>query len=156
MKFSAPGSCTRGKQPDRVTLTCGLTEGESGVCLDQCLVPGVDRAPGIISVSIELQPAFIGLLIQFYESNDIMEIKQFLYENCIDGIEFTPPLCRSRRQRRGESSKQNREKNSEEVLWAVHGTSSFHFLREAVTLPAPAAGICPQVGVLHVKAGIGL
>lgn len=58
--------------------------------MDQCLVPGVDRAPGIISVPIELQPVFIGLLIQFYESNGIMEIKQFLYENCIDGIEFTP------------------------------------------------------------------
>ena len=45
---------------------------------------------GIISVPIELQPAFTGLLIQFYESNDMTEIKQFLYENCIDGIEFTP------------------------------------------------------------------
>lgn len=29
-------------------------------------------------------------MIQFYESNDMTEIKQFLYENCIDGIEFTP------------------------------------------------------------------
>ena len=45
---------------------------------------------GIISVPIELQPAFTGLLIQFYESNDMTEIKQFLYKNCIDGIEFTP------------------------------------------------------------------
>ena len=45
---------------------------------------------GIISVPIELQPVFMGLLIRFYESNDMTEIKQFLYENCIDGIEFTP------------------------------------------------------------------
>ena len=45
---------------------------------------------GIISVPIELQPAFTGLLIQFYEFNDMTEIKQFLYKNCIDGIEFTP------------------------------------------------------------------
>ena len=50
----------------------------------------VSNGCGIISVPIELQPAFTGLLIQFYESNDMTEIKQFLYENCIDGIEFTP------------------------------------------------------------------
>ena len=46
---------------------------------------------GIISVPIELQPTFTKMLIEFYESNDMGEIKQFLYENCIDGIEF-PPL----------------------------------------------------------------
>ena len=50
----------------------------------------ISNGCGIISVPIELQPAFTGLLIQFYESNDMTEIKQFLYENCIDGIEFTP------------------------------------------------------------------
>ncbi len=50
----------------------------------------ISNGCGIISVPIELQPAFTGLLIRFYESNDMTEIKQFLYENCIDGIEFTP------------------------------------------------------------------
>ena len=50
----------------------------------------ISNGCGIISVPIELQPAFKGLLIRFYESNDMTEIKQFLYENCIDGIEFTP------------------------------------------------------------------
>jgi hypothetical protein len=29
-------------------------------------------------------------LTGFYESNDMGEIKQFLYENCIDGIAFEP------------------------------------------------------------------
>lgn len=50
----------------------------------------ISNGCGITSVPIELQPAFTGLLIQFYESNDMTEIKQFLYENCINGIEFTP------------------------------------------------------------------
>ena len=50
----------------------------------------ISNGCGIISVPIELQPTFTELLIQFYESNDMTEIKQFLFENCIDGIEFTP------------------------------------------------------------------
>lgn len=45
---------------------------------------------GIISVPIELQPTFTKLLIEFYETNNMEEIKHFLYENCIDGIEFKP------------------------------------------------------------------
>lgn len=47
---------------------------------------------GIISVPIELQPVFTKMLIDFYESNDMEPIKQFVYENCIDGIEFQPVL----------------------------------------------------------------
>lgn len=45
---------------------------------------------GIISVPIELQSQFTKMLIDFYESNDMTEIKQFVYESCIDGIDFTP------------------------------------------------------------------
>ncbi len=48
----------------------------------------ISNGCGIISVPIELQPMFTKLLIEFYESNDMKEMKQFLYENCIDGIEF--------------------------------------------------------------------
>lgn len=43
---------------------------------------------GIISVPIELQRDFTRLLIKFYESNDMDEIKSFVYDNCIDGIDF--------------------------------------------------------------------
>lgn len=43
---------------------------------------------GIISVPIEKQPAFTKMLIAFYESNDMEPIRDFLYENCIDGIAF--------------------------------------------------------------------
>lgn len=43
---------------------------------------------GIISVPIEKQRDFTALLINYYESGDMAEIKGFLYEDCIDGIEF--------------------------------------------------------------------
>lgn len=43
---------------------------------------------GIISVPIELQRDFTMLLIKYYESGDMTEIKDFLYQGCIDGIEF--------------------------------------------------------------------
>ncbi len=48
----------------------------------------ISNGCGVLSIPIELQPAFTKLLIAFYESNDMGEIKQFLYENCIDGIDF--------------------------------------------------------------------
>lgn len=43
---------------------------------------------GIISVPIEKQRDFTMLLINYYESGDMTEIKDFLYESCIDGIDF--------------------------------------------------------------------
>ncbi len=43
---------------------------------------------GIISVPIEKQRDFTMLLIDYYESGDMAEIKDFLYEGCIDGIDF--------------------------------------------------------------------
>lgn len=48
----------------------------------------ISHGCGIISIPIEHQRTFTGMLIDFYESNRMDEIKQFLYENCIDGIEF--------------------------------------------------------------------
>lgn len=43
---------------------------------------------GIISVPIEKQRDFTMLLINFYESGDMAKIKDYLYEGCIDGIDF--------------------------------------------------------------------
>lgn len=43
---------------------------------------------GVISVPIELQPEFTKLLVEYYESGDTEELKQFVYDNCIDGIDF--------------------------------------------------------------------
>lgn len=45
---------------------------------------------GIISIPIEHQRTFTGLLVQYYESNDMSVIKPFIYDYCIDGIQFDP------------------------------------------------------------------
>lgn len=41
---------------------------------------------GIISIPNEKIKSFYELLIAFYETNDIEEIKDFIYNNCIDGL----------------------------------------------------------------------
>ena len=48
---------------------------------------------GIISIPIEQQHDFTKMLVDFYESNDMQPLKEFVYERCIDGIEFNhkPP-----------------------------------------------------------------
>lgn len=43
---------------------------------------------GIISVPIEAQHKFTELLVDFYESNDMDELKQFVYDYCIDGLDL--------------------------------------------------------------------
>jgi prophage maintenance system killer protein len=43
---------------------------------------------GIISIPIEHQPEFTRMLVGFYESGNMEEIKTFVYENGIDGIDF--------------------------------------------------------------------
>jgi len=45
---------------------------------------------GIISVPVEKQREFRTLLIGFYESGDIDAIKTFVYDECIDGMDFGP------------------------------------------------------------------
>ena len=41
-----------------------------------------------LKISIEHQITFRGMLINFYETNDMSKIKKFLYDKCIDGIKF--------------------------------------------------------------------
>ncbi len=43
---------------------------------------------GIISVPIEKQPEFTKQLVEFYESGDMEDLKRFVYDECIDGIDF--------------------------------------------------------------------
>ncbi|KLU61576.1 hypothetical protein CEB3_c20080 [Peptococcaceae bacterium CEB3] len=45
---------------------------------------------GILSVPIEQQREFTTMLVQFYESNDMEPLKNFVYDHCIDGIVFEP------------------------------------------------------------------
>ena len=41
---------------------------------------------GIINVPVELIGEYFNYLIKYYETNDNKDLKQFIYDNCIDGI----------------------------------------------------------------------
>ena len=43
---------------------------------------------GIISIPLPHMQTFRHMLIAFYESGDVHELSRFLYENCIDGMDF--------------------------------------------------------------------
>ena len=48
----------------------------------------IQNGAGIISVPIKYQEEFLELLVKFYETNDMSEIKELIYKHCIDGINF--------------------------------------------------------------------
>lgn len=47
-----------------------------------------DNGCGIITIAQDLQPTFYEKLIKFYESGDNTDLKEWIYNNCIDGIEL--------------------------------------------------------------------
>jgi len=48
----------------------------------------IKNGKGVISIPIELKEKFGELLTKYYETNNMEELKEFIYENCIDGIKF--------------------------------------------------------------------
>lgn len=46
----------------------------------------ISNGVGVISIPIELQREFSNLLVNYYETNDMIEIKDFIYNSCIEGI----------------------------------------------------------------------
>ncbi len=42
---------------------------------------------GIIAIPVEKIGDYLTLLIEYYETNDLIKLKNWLYENCIDGVE---------------------------------------------------------------------
>ena len=46
----------------------------------------IDNGCGIITIANELQAVFFTKLINYYETNDMEELKLWIYNNCIDGI----------------------------------------------------------------------
>lgn len=48
----------------------------------------IDNGCGIITISNENQQEFFTKLIKFYETDNMNDIKNWLYDNCIDGINF--------------------------------------------------------------------
>lgn len=48
----------------------------------------IENGKGIISIPVEEDNNFGKELTQYYETNNIESIKQFIYEKCIDGMKF--------------------------------------------------------------------
>lgn len=48
----------------------------------------IQNGVGIISIPIEKQKEFKSKLITFYETNDYTPLKKYIYDHCIDGINF--------------------------------------------------------------------
>ena len=48
----------------------------------------IQNGAGIISVPIKYQEKFLELLVKFYETNNMDEIRELIYNHCIDGIIF--------------------------------------------------------------------
>lgn len=49
----------------------------------------IENGQGIISVAQSDISEFYKLLVEFYETNDGENFKKFIYDNCIDGMNFT-------------------------------------------------------------------
>ena len=48
----------------------------------------IDNGCGIITISQNIQSVFFERLIKFYETGNNTDLKQWIYNNCIDGIDF--------------------------------------------------------------------
>ncbi len=48
----------------------------------------IQNGKGIISIPVEYQKQFFALLVEYYETNKIEEIKKFVYETSVSGIQF--------------------------------------------------------------------
>ncbi len=48
----------------------------------------IQNGCGVISIPIEEQGVFTEKLVCYYETNDMGDLKNFVYERCIDGVDF--------------------------------------------------------------------
>ena len=48
----------------------------------------INNGCGILSISQDNQPTFFEKLIKFYETGDNSDLKQWIYDKCIDGLNF--------------------------------------------------------------------
>lgn len=48
----------------------------------------IDNGCGIITINQEIQTTFYDKLLIFYETGDNTDLKQWIYDNCIDGMAF--------------------------------------------------------------------
>ena len=48
----------------------------------------IANGQGIISVPVDMIPQFTPRLVHFYETGESEAVKEFIFENCIDGMDF--------------------------------------------------------------------
>ena len=48
----------------------------------------IDNGCGIITIAQNLQEAFYEKLIKYYENGKMLDLKEWIYNNCIDGLEL--------------------------------------------------------------------
>lgn len=48
----------------------------------------IKNGQGIISIPVEKISEYFMKLINYYETNDMDDLKEWIYQNCIDGVEF--------------------------------------------------------------------
>lgn len=46
----------------------------------------IENGNGIMAVHVELDGKFKTMLVKYYETNNMDELKQWVYDNCLDGI----------------------------------------------------------------------
>lgn len=46
----------------------------------------IQDGKGIMTIPVELDGKFKEILVQYYETNDMSEIKKWVYDNCLDGV----------------------------------------------------------------------
>ena len=46
----------------------------------------IQNGKGLVSILVELDGKFKSLLVKYYETNNILEMKEWIYENRLDGI----------------------------------------------------------------------
>lgn len=46
----------------------------------------IQNGNGIMNIPVELDGRFKTMLVKYYETNDMKELKQWIYDNCIDGV----------------------------------------------------------------------
>ena len=46
----------------------------------------IEEGRGVIQIPVELDGAFKQMLVEYYETNDMSQIKPFIYENCMNGL----------------------------------------------------------------------
>ena len=47
----------------------------------------IKNGQGLIAIPVEKISTYFGYLIEYYETNDNSKLKQWLYDNCIDGLD---------------------------------------------------------------------